>query len=153
MKTGYGTILSECSIGVDTIVWNYCNLYKCRIGKNCKIASYVEIGEGVSIGDNCKIEAFVYIPKGITIGDGVFIGPHVVFTNDLHPSVSDNWTITNTFVRDGASIGANSTILPGVTIGEKALVGAGSIVAEDVPANTICYGQKAINRSRKNVRK
>lgn len=147
MKTGYGTIINECSIPPDAIIWNHCNLYRCKIGKNCRIASFVEIGEGVIIGNNCKIEAFAFIPKGVTIGNSVFIGPHVCFTNDKYPTVSDNWTIKETFVLDGASIGANSTILPGITIGKNAVVGAGSVVAKDVPDNGTVYGYKAENRN------
>lgn len=147
MKTGYGTIITDCSIGEGTVIWHDCNLYRCKTGKNCKIASFVEIGEGVTIGNNCKIEAFVFICKGVTIGDSVFIGPHVCFTNDKHPTVSDRWAIKETIVKDGASIGANSTILPGLTIGKNAVIGAGSVVAEDVPDNAVVYGNKAKRRS------
>ena len=146
MKAGYGTVISDCTIGEDTVIWHHCNLYRCRIGKNCKIASFVEIGEGVTIGNNCKIEAYTFIPKGVTICDNVFLGPHVVFTNDKYPVAVGDWVISETVVKDGASIGANSTILSGVVIGEKALVGAGSLVAENVPANHVCYGSKAENR-------
>lgn len=147
MKFGYGTIINDCDIGEGTVVWNMCNLYRCKIGKNCKIASFVEIGEGVIIGNNCKIEAFAFIPKGVIIGDSVFIGPHVTFCNDKYPSVSDKWTISNVIVEDGASIGANSTILPKVTIGKNAMVGAGSVVTKDVPADGMVYGYKALDRN------
>lgn len=147
MKSGYGTIISECSIAPDVVIWHHCNLYRCHIGKGCKIASFVEIGEGVLIGNNCKIEAFAFIPKGVTIGNSVFVGPHVCFTNDKYPTVSDKWTIKETIVKDGASIGANSTILCGVTIGEKAVIGAGSVVASDVPDFGTVYGYKAQNRN------
>lgn len=145
-KTGYGTIITDCAIGEGTVIWHHCNLYRCRIGRNCKIASFVEIGEDVSIGDNCKIEAYAFIPKGVTLGDNVFIGPHVVFTNDKYPSTSEEWQVTRTVVQDGVSIGANSTILSGVILGKKALIGAGSVVAKSVDPNQVCYGPKAEQR-------
>jgi acetyltransferase-like isoleucine patch superfamily enzyme len=119
------------------------NLYKCKIGKNCKIDAYVYIEEGVTIGDNCKVRPFVFIPKGVTIEDDVFIGPSVCFTNDKYPRVKGEWKLLQTTVRNGASIGANSTILAGVTIGEGALVGAGSVVAKNVPEGAVVAGNPA----------
>src|SRR5713101_750885 len=103
------------------------NLYGCKIGDNCKIASFVEIQQGVVLGKNVKVEAFAFIPSGLTIEDGAFIGPHVCFTNDRNPRAvdeeghllgADDWAIVPTLVRRGASIGANATIVCGVTIGE-----------------------------------
>lgn len=152
MNVGYGTVIKDCSIGEDAVIWHHCNLYRCRIGKNCKIASFVEIGEGVIIGDNCKIEAFVFLCKGVTLGNGVFIGPHVTFCNDPYPTICDKWTIKEIVVKNGASIGANCTILPGVVIGENALIGAGSTIADNVPANSIVYGQKASQRRKRDER-
>jgi acetyltransferase-like isoleucine patch superfamily enzyme len=143
MQVGYGTIIKDCSIGDGTIIWHFCNLYKCRIGKNCKIGSFIEIGEGVIIGDNCKIEAYAFIPNGVVIGDNVFIGPHVVFTNDKYPRATGNWAVNNTIVEDGVSIGANSTVLSGIVLGKECMIGAGSLVAEDVPNKTIMFGSKA----------
>lgn len=143
MKTGYGTIITDCDIDKTTTIWHHCNLFRCRIGRNCKIGSYVEIGEGVSIGDNCKIEAYVFIPHGVTIGDNVFIGPHVVFTNDQFPRAQGTWAESPTVVEDGASIGANSTILSGITIGKQSMVGAGSVVVDSVPSKKVMFGPKA----------
>ena len=133
-------IVDNCEIGEGTIVRDYVNLFGCKIGKNCKIGAYAEIGRGVVIGDNCKIEAYAFIPPGVTIDDDVFVGPHACFTNDLHPSAVGEWKITPTHVKKGASIGANATIICGNTIGEGALVGAGSVVTSDVPARTIVVG-------------
>lgn len=135
--------IDNADIGEDTIVRDFVNLYGCRIGKACRIAAYVEIQRGVVIGDRCKIEAFAFIPSGVTIEDEVFVGPHVCFTNDKVPKAVGDWEITPTIVRRGASIGANSTIVCGVTIGENALVGAGSVVTKDVPANTVVAGNPA----------
>jgi UDP-2-acetamido-3-amino-2,3-dideoxy-glucuronate N-acetyltransferase len=133
-------IVDNCEIGEGTVVRDYVNLFGCKIGKNCKIGAYAEIGKGVVIGDNCKIEAYAFIPPGVTIEDDVFVGPHACFTNDLHPSAVGEWEVTPTHVKKGASIGANATIICGNTIGEGALVGAGSVVTSDVPARTIVVG-------------
>ena len=132
--------IEDASIGEDTIVRDYVNLYGCRVGKGCKIAAYAEIQRGVVIGDRCKIEAFAFIPTGVTIEDEVFVGPHVCFTNDKVPRAVGDWSVVPTVVKKGASIGANATILCGVTIGERAIVGAGAVVTKDVPAGTVVVG-------------
>lgn len=128
------------------------NLYGCEIGDETKIGAFVEIRKGVVIGKRCKIQAFAFIPEGITVEDGVFIGPHVCFTNDLYPravnddgslKAADDWIVTPTRVKAGASIGANATILCGVTIGISALVGAGAVVTRDVPDFAIVGGNPA----------
>lgn len=103
------------------------------LGNNCKIHSYTWIGDDVVVGDNCKIEPFAFIPNGVTLEDDVFIGPHVCFTNDKHPSSLGKWELRKTLVQRGASIGANATILPGITIGKYAVIGAGSVVTKNVP--------------------
>jgi len=137
-------ILENSKIGKNTIIRDYCNIFGCNIGDNCKVAAFVEIQKDVKIGDKCAIEAFVFIPSGVTIEDEVFIGPHVCFTNDLKPrAVNPGWKTIPTIVKKGASIGANSTILCGVTIGEKAMVAAGSVVTKDVPSNTLVSGNPA----------
>jgi acetyltransferase-like isoleucine patch superfamily enzyme len=135
--------IEDADIGEDTIVRDYVNLYGCKIGKGCRVAAYCEIQRGVKIGDNCKIEAFAFIPSGVTIEDEVFIGPHACFTNDKVPKAVGEWEITPTLVKKGASIGANATIVCGVTIGMNALVGAGAVVTKDVPANAIVVGAPA----------
>jgi len=125
------------------------NLYGCTIGDNCKIASFVEIQRGVVLGNNVKVEAFAFIPTGVRIEDGAFIGPHVCFTNDRYPRAAgdagellgaDDWQVVPTLVKRGASIGANATIVCGVTIGENSLVGAGSTITRDVAPNTLVLG-------------
>jgi UDP-2-acetamido-3-amino-2,3-dideoxy-glucuronate N-acetyltransferase len=132
--------IEDASIGEDTIVRDYVNLYGCKVGKGCKIAAYAEIQRGVVIGDRCKIEAFAFIPTGVTIEDEVFVGPHACFTNDKVPSAVGDWSVVPTVVKKGASIGANATILCGVTIGERAIVGAGAVVTKDVPAGAVVVG-------------
>ena len=125
------------------------NLYGCRIGDGCKIASFVEIQRGVVLGKNVKVEAFAFIPTGVTIEDGAFIGPHVCFTNDRYPKAvsddgkplgPDDWQVVPTLVKRGAAIGANVTIVCGVTIGEAAMVGAGSTITRDVPEHSLVVG-------------
>jgi len=128
------------------------NLYGCEIGSETKIGSFVEIRRTVKIGARCKVQAFAFIPEGVTIEDGVFIGPHVCFTNDLYPrainlegslQAGDDWEIVPTRVATGAAVGANATILCGTNIGEYALTGAGAVVLSDVPAHAIAVGNPA----------
>ena len=137
------SIIKDAEIGEGTRIHDQVNIYKCKIGKNCKIDAYVYIEEGVEIGDNCKIRPFVFIPTGVIIEDNVFIGPNVTFTNDKYPRVRGEWRLLPIRVKRGASIGANSIIIAGVTIGENALVGAGSIVTKDVPSNAVVAGNPA----------
>jgi acetyltransferase-like isoleucine patch superfamily enzyme len=128
------------------------NLYGCVIGDGCKIASFVEIQRGVVLGRNVKVEAFAFLPTGVTVEDGVFIGPHVCFTNDLYPASVDaegrlleaeDWEPRPTVVERGAAIGANATIVCGVTIGAHSMVGAGSVVTRDVPPGVLVVGNPA----------
>ena len=133
-------------MGKDSFAWHpdLCNLYGCRIGTNTRIGTFCEIRTGVVIGDNCRLQAFVFIPEGVTIGNNVFIGPHVCFTNDKHPSAPDHeWERLDTIVEDGANIGANATILPGITIGKEATIGAGAVVTKNVPAGETWIGNPA----------
>ena len=137
------SFLKDVEIGEGTVVHDQVNLYKCKIGKNCKIDAFVYIEEDVVIGDGCKIRPLVFIPTGVTIEDNVFVGPNVSFTNDKYPKVEGEWKLLRTRIKKGASIGANSVILPGVTIGEDALVGAGSVVTSDVPSRAVVAGNPA----------
>ena len=128
------------------------NLYSCQIGDGTKIGAFVEIRKQVKIGRNVKIQAFVFIPEGVAVEDGVFIGPHVCFINDRYPRsvnpdgslmTSEDWEIVPTLVKRGASIGANATILCGLTIGVCAMVGGGAVVTHDVPDYALVVGVPA----------
>jgi acetyltransferase-like isoleucine patch superfamily enzyme len=143
MKKLKHSLIEDVLIGEGTTIHDHVNLYKCNIGKNCKIDAFVYIEEGVVVGDNCKIRPFVFIPTGVTIEENVFIGPGVIFTNDKYPRVKGSWKMLKTLIKRGASIGAKSVILPGVTVGEEALVGAGSVVTEDVPDKAVVTGNPA----------
>ena len=143
MKTSKYSVIIDAEIGHDTIIQDQVNLYKCKIGNNCKVDAFVYIEEGVKIGNNCKIRTLTFIPTGVTIEDDVFIGPNVTFTNDKYPRTKGDWKLLPTLVKRGASIGANSVILPGITIGENAIVGAGSVVTRNVPSNSVVAGNPA----------
>lgn len=136
-------LINDADIGEGTRIFDQVNLYKCKVGQNSKIDSYVYIEEGVVIGNNCKIRPFVFIPTGVTIEDNVFIGPNVTFTNDKYPRSLGQWKLLPTTIKKGASIGANSVIIPGVTVGEEAMVGAGSVVTKDVPSGFLVSGNPA----------
>ena len=135
------SLVKNVEIGEGTVIHDQVNLYKCKIGRNCKIDAYVYIEEGVVIGDSCKIKPFVFIPTGVIIEDNVFIAPGVIFTNDKYPKASGEWKLLPTKVKKGASIGAGAIILPGVTIGKNALIGAGAVVTKNVPNNAIVTGR------------
>jgi len=137
------SVIKDAAIGKGTKIHDHVNLYKCRIGKNSKIDSYVYMEEGVVVGDNCKIRPFVFIPTGVTIEDNVFIGPNVSFTNDKYPRARGEWKLLQTKVKHCASIGANSVILPGLTVGKYSLIGAGSVVTKDVPDYAVVSGNPA----------
>lgn len=143
----------EAEVGVNTRIWRYsCVREHARIGANCNLGQSVYIDNHTWIGSCVKIENNVSIFEGVRIEDGVFVGPHVTFTNDLFPRAitpdgklknAEDWTVTSTLVRAGASIGAGSVIRCGVTIGEFALIGAGSVVTTDVPAQALVFGNPA----------
>jgi UDP-2-acetamido-3-amino-2,3-dideoxy-glucuronate N-acetyltransferase len=137
------SVIVDSEIGEGTVVRDHVNLYKCTIGKNCKVESFVYIEEGVIVGDGCKLKPYTYIPSGVTIEDEVFIGPSVKFTNDKHPKASGDWELLRTQVCRGASIGAGAVILPGVRIGKNAVVGAGSVVTRDVQDGETVSGNPA----------
>ena len=130
-------------IGENTNIWQYCVVLKgAKIGKNCNICSHCFIENEVKIGDNVTLKNGVYLYDGITVEDGVFIGPNATFCNDKYPkSKNKDFKLEKIIIKKGASIGANATILPGVTIGENALVAAGAIVTKDVPDNKLVKGK------------
>jgi len=134
------SIIEGVEIGEGTRIYDQVNLCKCKIGKNCKIDAFVFIEGGVEIGDNVKIRAFTFMPEGVKIEDEVYIGPRVIFTNDKYPRARGKWRLLRTIVRKGASIGAGCIILPGVTVGKYSLIGAGSVVTNDIEDYAIAVG-------------
>ena len=135
-----------CEIGAGTRIWHFSHIMSgARIGENCTLGQNVHIGPGVRIGDGCKIQNNVSVYRGVTMEDRVFCGPSVVFTNVVNPRafIERKHEFTPTLVREGATLGANSTIVCGVTIGAYALVGAGAVVTADVPDHALVYGVPA----------
>ncbi len=139
--------LSDCKALVPetTNVWQYCVILpKAKIGENCNICAHVLIENDVRVGNNVTIKSGVQLWDGVTIEDNVFVGPNVTFTNDLYPrSKQHPAEYTKTILKNGCSIGANSTIVCGVTIGENAMIGAGSVVTKDIPAGEVWVGNPA----------
>lgn len=144
--------LNNVHVGENVKIYDFVNAYGCTIGDYSRIGAFVEIQKGVTIGKNCKISSHTFICEGVHIEDNCFIGHGVMFTNDLFPRATNadgspqadsDWNLVETYVKQGASIGSNATILCGITIGENALVGAGAVVTKDVPANTIVAGNPA----------
>jgi len=144
--------LNNVSLGKGTKIFNFVNAYGCSIDDNSKIGAFVEIQKGAFIGKNCKISSHTFICEGVHIEDNVFVGHGVMFTNDLFPKATNtdgspqtetDWKVIKTVVKKGASIGSNATSLGGITIGENALVGAGSVVTKDVLPNTVVAGVPA----------
>lgn len=140
-------------IGDGSKVWHYCHVRKnASIGSGCILGRGVFVDSGVKVGDHVKIQNYVSVYTGVVVEDGVFIGPHVCFTNDLWPRAvnpdmslksADDWEVTPTLIRSGAAVGANSTILCGITVGNWAMVGAGSVVVHDVPDHALVVGNPA----------
>ena len=145
-------IAPDVTLGKDVKLSKFINLYGCEIGDQTKIGAFVEIQKNAKIGKNCKISSHTFICEGATIEDNVFVGHGVTFTNDSYPrsttpegdlKTERDWNVEPTLVKKGASIGSGATILPNLIIGENALVGAGSVVTRDVPANAIVVGNPA----------
>jgi acetyltransferase-like isoleucine patch superfamily enzyme len=145
-------IAPDVKLGREVKIYAFVNLYGCEIGDETKIGTFVEIQKGVCIGRRAKISSHTFICEGVTIEDEVFIGHGVMFINDKFPRSTNpdgtlqteaNWEVVPTLVKRRASIGSNATVLCGVTIGEGAIVGAGSVVTKDVPPNTIVAGNPA----------
>ena len=138
--------VEDAEIGEGTKIWHFVHVRKgAKIGKNCNIGKGVYIDTKVEIGNNCKIQNFATLYQGLKVGNNVFIGPHACFTNDVYPRAEfwDEERLEKTLVKDGASIGANSTIIAGVTIGKYAMVGAGAVVTKDVPDYKLVLGNPA----------
>lgn len=139
--------LSDCKaiIPESTNVWQFCVIFpKARIGENCNICANVLVENEVVIGNNVTVKSGVQLWDGVTVRDNVFIGPNVTFTNDLYPrSKNPDWELKRTIIEKGASIGANATILCGITIGENSMIGAGSVVTKNVPAGELWVGNPA----------
>jgi len=137
-------VSEKAKLGKGTRIWHFVQIREGSvIGENCILGKGVYIDKGVKIGKGVKIQNFSSLYDGVTIEDDVFIGPGVIFTNDLHPRAFRDFEIKKTIVRKGASIGANSTILCGIEIGEYAMVGAGSVVTDDVPPHALVFGNPA----------
>lgn len=145
-------ISSDVKLGENVKIYDFVNLYGCQIGDNTKIGTFVEIQKGVKIGKNCKISSHTFVCEGVTIEDEVFIGHNVTFINDRYPRATSepgklqdekDWRCIPTSVKHGASIGSSATLMCGVTIGARAMVGAGSVVTRDVPPDTTVAGNPA----------
>ena len=145
-------IAPDVVLGRDVVIRDFVNLYGCTIGDGSHIGPFVEIQRGVLVGRNCKISSHSFLCEGVTLEDGVFVGHGVMFTNDRVPRAVNadgslksarDWTCVPTLVRAGAAIGSNAVILPGVTIGRDALVGAGAVVTKDVPDHAVVAGNPA----------
>jgi acetyltransferase-like isoleucine patch superfamily enzyme len=145
-------IAPDVKLGRNVRIYDFTNLYGCEIGDDVKIGTFVEIQKGAKIGRACKISSHTFICEGVTLEDEVFIGHNVTFINDRHPRATNgngklqteaDWTCVKTLVKRGASVGSGATLLCGITVGENALIGAGSVVTKDVPAGAIVAGNPA----------
>ncbi len=148
----YQCISPDVRLGRNVKLSKFINLYGCEIGDETKVGAFVEVQKNARIGSRCKISSHTFICEGVCIEDNVFIGHGVTFINDTYPRAANpdgalqteaDWKVETTLVKKGASIGSGSTILSKVTIGENAIIGAGSVVTKDVPANVIVAGNPA----------
>jgi acetyltransferase-like isoleucine patch superfamily enzyme len=148
----YQCIAGDVKLGKGVKIFAYVNMYGCEVGDNSRVGAFVEIQKGATIGRNVKISSHTFICEGVTIEDDVFVGHNVSFINDKYPrstapggglQTAADWKVVPTVVKRGASIGTSSTIMCGITIGENAIVGAGSVVTKDVPPDTIVAGVPA----------
>ncbi len=152
MVAEFARIAPDVKLGKDVKIYAFVNLYGCEIGDESKIGTFVEIQKGSCIGKRVKVSSHSFICEGVTIEDEVFIGHGVMFINDKYPRATTgsgglqteaDWSVTPTLIKKRASIGSNATILCGVTVGEGAMVGAGSVVTHDVPAGAVVAGVPA----------
>jgi len=145
-------IAPDVKLGNNVKIYDFVNLYGCEIGDNTKIGTFVEIQKGAKIGANCKISSHTFVCEGVTIEENVFVGHNVTFINDRYPrsttpdgkmQTDKDWVCIPTLVKRNASIGSSTTIMCGVTIGEGAIIGAGSVVTKDVEPYTVVAGNPA----------
>ena len=145
-------IAPDVQLGKNVRVHGFVNLYGCEIGDDVKIGTFVEIQKGARIGNRCKISSHTFICEGVTLEEEVFVGHNVTFINDRYPRATNaegalqteaDWRCIGTLVKRGASIGSSATLLCGITVGENAVIGAGSVVTKDVPAGTVVAGNPA----------
>ena len=145
-------IAPDVKLGKNVCIYDFTNLYGCEVGDDVKIGTFVEIQKGVKIGNRCKISSHTFICEGVTLEDEVFVGHNVTFTNDRYPRATNgngqlqteaDWACIRTLVKRSASIGSGATLLCGITIGENAMIGAGSVVTRDVPPDTVVAGNPA----------
>jgi acetyltransferase-like isoleucine patch superfamily enzyme len=150
--TEYVCVAPDVKLGTNVKLSKFINLYGCEIGNNAKIGAFVEVQKNAKIGNNCKISSHTFICEGVTVEDNVFIGHSVTFINDNFPRATTatgelqtekDWKVEPTVVKRGASLGSGTTVLSNVVIGENAIVGAGSVVTRDVPANAVVAGNPA----------
>ncbi len=148
----FNCISADVKLGKDVRLAKFINLYGCEIGDFTKVGAFVEVQKNAKVGARCKISSHTFVCEGVTIEDNVFVGHGVVFINDMYPrsttsegelQTESDWKVETTLIKRGASIGSGSTILANVTIGENAIVGAGSVVTKSVPADAIVAGNPA----------
>ena len=148
----FQNISPDVKLGNNVKINDFVNLYGCEIGDNTKVGPFVEIQKNAIIGKNCKIQSHTFICEGVTIEDNVFVGHGVTFINDKFPRATDqngelqteaDWVVEPTLIKKGASIGSGATILSNLTIGEKAMIGAGAVVFTDIPSNMVAAGNPA----------
>lgn len=152
LQAGDRKIAPDVKLGRGVKIYSFTNLYGCEIGDDVRIGTFVEIQKGVKVGNRCKISSHTFICEGVTLEEGVFVGHNVTFINDLFPRATNaegalqteaDWVCERTVVKRGASIGSSATLLGGITVGEFAMVGAGSVVTKDVPAYAVVAGNPA----------
>ena len=148
----YQRIAPDVKLGKNVRIYDFTNLYGCEIGDDVKIGTFVEIQKGSKIGNRCKVSSHTFICEGVTLEDDVFVGHNVTFINDRYPRATNgdgqlqtesDWNCVATLIKRGASIGSGATLLCGITVGEDALVGAGSVVTKNVPAGAVVAGNPA----------
>jgi len=148
----YQNIAPDVKLGKGVKIFAFTNLYGCEIGDDVKIGTFVEIQKGARIGSRCKVSSHTFICEGVVLEDDVFVGHNVTFINDLYPRSTNesgglqteaDWKCIPTLVKRGAAIGSGATLLCGITVGERALIGAGAVVTKDVPAGAVVAGNPA----------